>query len=272
MGMQFFAVLGSRTAEQGKLADQGVAEQTCDMIGGAVKRNGWHIGTDCKCKSHDAILSEKCGSQSGNRTFSLGWLNQDMRGLWNAKRNGCACVQTSQNAGDDAEQHLKERHVTAEVTLCGHVEHAVSRSYLFPGACECPEDYFLSPECGDRAGERYFEAKDDTLRNTNCRCQPKEEEDEQPAKEEDEQPAAKEEDEQPTKTEGSVNECEHPFPEGFQLGDIVRIVKKGSRVDGAVARVVCSLGTSGVKGRICLRYANKQNSAGCWLPANLEKL
>lgn len=255
MGMQLLAVLGSRIGEQGELADLGSSvasrEQTCDMISGAVKRNGWHVGANCKCEAHDFVLSEKCGEQSGKRTFELMRLNQDMRGLWNAKKNGCACVEKPEDAGDDVEEQVKERLVTAEVTLCGHVKNAVSIK-LFDGACTCPEDSFLSPECGDRAGERFFEAKDATMRKPNCRCGPKEDE-QQPAK-------------------GSDLECEHPLPEGFQLGDIVRIVKSGSKLNGVVAKVVCPNFTSGIKGRACLRLANTQNSAGCWLPANLEKL
>lgn len=265
--MQLLAALGNRLAEQEELAALESSDssrgQTCDMISGAVKRNGWHMGgANCKCESHDAVLSEKCGEQSGKRTFELMKLNQDLRGLWNAKKNGCACVEEPEDAGqgspepeDAGDDVKKQRQVTAEVALCGHVENAVSID-MFDGACECPENYFLSPECGDRAGTRYFEAKDATMRKPNCRCRPIEE-----PKEDEQQPA-----------KGSELECEHPFPEGFQLGDIVRIVKSGSKLNGAVAEVVCPKGTSGVKGRACLRWANKQNSAGCWLPANLEKL
>jgi len=257
--MQLLAALGSRVAEQEELAALGSSDssrvQTCDMISGAVKRNGWHMGANCKCEAHDFVLSEKCGEQSGKRTFELMRLNQDMLGLWKAKENGCACVERPEDAGDDVEEQMKERLVTAEVTYCGHVENAVSIK-MFDEACECPEDYFLSPECGDLAGTRYFQAKDATMRKPNCRCRPKEE-----PKEDEQQPA-----------KGSELECEHPLPEGFQLGDIVRIVKSGSKLNGAVANVVCPKGKSGVKGRACLRLANKQNSAGCWLPANLEKL
>eukprot|EP00930_Biecheleria_cincta_P027408 TRINITY_DN1925_c0_g4_i1.p1 TRINITY_DN1925_c0_g4~~TRINITY_DN1925_c0_g4_i1.p1 ORF type:complete len:141 (+),score=28.62 TRINITY_DN1925_c0_g4_i1:151-573(+) len=117
VGMQFLAVLGSRRGEQGDLAVLGSSvaseEQTCDMVSGAVKRQGWHIGSNCKCEKQDSILNEKCGSQSGQRTWSLDVLHQDVRGLWNLKASGCACVTPSQDAaggsqGGDAEEHTSK--------------------------------------------------------------------------------------------------------------------------------------------------------------------
>ncbi|CAE7651100.1 ANKRD52 [Symbiodinium sp. CCMP2456] len=199
---------------------------------------------------------------------------------------------------------------SAPPTVIAEDCHPFGASYLRRWqACKCKKEQHLSFECGKRAALRKFSPNDPEVQGSGCRCLSESElmrnksfvgdlmdaplpisKVPEPLEDGPVQTRPS-----PTSYSSEVLEtprCKVDPPEGFAFGDIVRIEKKVSaghlidlwgvglfpqskhaKISGTIAQVVCSEGTSGTQGRVCLRKGNMgMKSLGCWSPSNLEKL
>ncbi|CAE7722873.1 ANKRD52 [Symbiodinium microadriaticum] len=199
---------------------------------------------------------------------------------------------------------------SAPPTVIAEDCHPFGASYLRRWqACKCKKEEHLSFDCGKRATLRKFSPNDPEVKGSGCRCLSESELmrnksfvgdlmdaplpiSKVPEPLEDEPVKIRP---PPTSDSSEVPEtpkCKVDPPEGFAFGDIVRIEKmipaghlieilgvglfpqsKHAKISGTIAQVVCSEGTSGTKGRVCLRKGNMgMKSLGCWSPSNLQKL
>mmetsp|Transcript_46775 Transcript_46775/g.84463 ORF Transcript_46775/g.84463 Transcript_46775/m.84463 type:complete len:282 (+) Transcript_46775:60-905(+) len=266
-------VFGERTVKLQK------SLKSCEMVRGAVKRTSFHFRAMCKCEDREAVLNENCKSQAGDRKFDLTVLHRDLGGLWYLDEASCFCqvhAKTPQEAPDrevEVTEHtqggtegnaVEVPKKKQQQSRCADIQNArYGKLYHVSRICECMPDHYLSLECGRLAGESKFHPKASDLRlSTNCSCQSEEQQ------------------------LGNINffggpavlkdsriVCKHAFPPGFHFGNLVAISKAESKWQGYIAQVVCSAGTRGVQGRVCLRYANDRvESLGCWHPKNLDVL
>eukprot|EP00930_Biecheleria_cincta_P059505 TRINITY_DN45222_c0_g1_i1.p1 TRINITY_DN45222_c0_g1~~TRINITY_DN45222_c0_g1_i1.p1 ORF type:complete len:504 (-),score=69.16 TRINITY_DN45222_c0_g1_i1:275-1786(-) len=138
--------------------------------------------------------------------------------------------------------------------------------------CKCPKGSLIAGdalECIKKQGQRYFSSKDVKMRGK-CECA---------FKVVSQMHEATDDSHGTGPNEGTGNEametmawdCAMYEEAGFEAGDIVRIEKKSSKLQGTIHVVVCPQSRrKATEGRICLQQGYR--SSGCWAPHHLRKM